>query len=165
MPFQRLFTRRDQRVFQNMSKEELVTRASAFLKQAQFTVSFPGAYQLHAEQVYPKIGLRRVADVWVYESGNDVKVTLDISATLGDTEAAVGIIGAVLLLPVAVAVGAVSYMDYETDAANLMGSFWSYMYSATAPTTQQFGTLRCGNCGLELDPDAKFCKRCGAQVK
>ena len=164
MPIQRLFSRRDARTFP-MSKEEAITRASEFLRQAQFYINFHSPVQLHAEQYYQKLGLRRVMDVWVSDSAGGAVVALEFSATLGDAETAVGIVGAVLLLPVAVAVGAVSYLDYESDANALIVSMWNYLSSAAPPAPGPPAmTLRCGNCGLALEPDARFCKRCGAQV-
>ena len=165
MPIQRLFGRRDARTFYNVTKEEMVTRISEFLRQAQFRIDFASPVQLHAEQYYQKLGLRRVLDVWVNDSGPQTEVTIDFSATLGDAETAVGLVGAVLFLPLAVAVGAVSYIDYESDANALIQSLWGYLgASQQVPGTALVMTHRCGNCGLLLEADARFCKRCGAQV-
>jgi len=161
MPIQRLFSRRDSRTFQNVSREEMVTRVSEFLRQAQFRIDFYSPFQLHAEQFYQKLGLRRVMDVWVGDAGPGVSVSIEFSATLGDTETAVGLVGAVLYLPLAVAVGAVSYLDYESDATAMIQSLWSYLSSSQMPPVDM--QRRCGNCGLGLDADARFCKRCGAQ--
>ncbi len=148
-----------------MTKEETVTRISEFLRQAQFRIDFASPVQLHAEQYYQKLGLRRVMDVWVNDSGPETVVSIDFSATLGDAETAVGLVGAVLFLPLAVAVGAVSYLDYESDANALIQSLWNYLAaSQQAPGTTLAMPQRCGNCGLLLETDARFCKRCGAQV-
>jgi hypothetical protein len=166
MPFQRLFTRHDQKIVPNLNAEETVTAIGAFLRQAQFQQSYPGPFQIHAEQFYSRIGLRRVIDIWVNNSAQGAVVTLEISATLGDAEAAVGLVGAVLLLPVAVAVGAVSYLDYEADATNLLASLWSYLGTMKGVLNTPIPpTMRCGNCGLEIGNEDRFCKRCGAKVK
>lgn len=159
MPFARLFTKRDSRTIRDTSVEEALLRLTAFLRQSQFHIDFVSPTQVHAEQFYQKLGLRRVMDVWVSEAGPDAAVTVEFSATLGDAEAAVGVLGAALLFPVAVAVGAVSYLDYESDANMLMASLWSYLSTPTSPAR------RCGNCGLELDQESRFCKRCGAQAQ
>jgi hypothetical protein len=104
-------------------------------------------------------------DVWVNDSGSGTVVTIDFSATLGDAETAVGLVGAVLFLPLAVAVGAVSYLDYESDANALIQSLWNYLAAGhQAPGTTLAMPRRCGNCGLLLEADARFCKNCGAQV-
>jgi hypothetical protein len=164
MPIQRLFSRRDSRTFQ-MTKEDAMTRVSEFLRQAQFHIDFSSPVQLHAEQFYQRLGLRRVMDVWVSDSDSGIVVSIDFSATIGDAETAVGLVGAVLFLPLAVAVGAVSYLDYESDANAMMQSLWAYLSSGQpAPGEVPAMSRRCGNCGLPLDPDARFCKRCGAQA-
>ncbi len=165
MPIQRLFSRRDSRTFNNITKEELITRISEFLRQSQFRIDFASPVQLHAEQYYQKLGLKRVMDVWVADSGTGAVVSIDFSATLGDAETAVGLVGAVLFLPLAVAVGAVSYLDYESDANALIQSLWGYLSSSQRVSVAATAMLRrCGNCGLLLDADARFCKWCGTQV-
>jgi hypothetical protein len=165
MPIQRLFSRRDARTFPNTSKEDITTRVSEFLRQAQFRIDFSSPFQIHAEQYYQKLGLRRVMDVWINDSGPGTVVSIDFSATLGDAETAVGLVGAVLYLPLAVAVGAVSYLDYESDANALIQSLWSYLSAGQpVPGAVPMMPRRCGNCGLPLDVDARFCKRCGAQA-
>lgn len=158
MPIQRLFTKRDQRTYPDLTAEDAASRVSAFLRQAQFGITFVSPTQLHAEQFFQKLGLRRVMDLWVQPSGAGVTVTAELSATLGDDAAAVGLLGAIVVLPVAVAVGAVSYIDYESDANSLMASLWSYLGSAPV------AAKRCGNCGLAVDASDRFCKRCGSQL-
>jgi hypothetical protein len=164
MPLQRLFVRRDSRMFNQLTPEDAVAWVGTFLGQAHFYVYNVNPYQLHAEQYFQKLGLRRAMDVWVSRQDGAAVVTAEISATLGDSEAAVGLIGAIIYLPLAVAVGAVSYIDYEQDANALLMSLWSYLGSAGPRGGGAAQQRRCGNCGLELDPDARFCKRCGAQV-
>jgi hypothetical protein len=152
-------------MFSQLPPDAAVANVRTFLSQAQFNIYTVGPYQLHAEQYFQKLGLRRAMDVWVNSQAGGSVVTAEISATLGDTEAAVGLVGAIIYLPLAVAVGAVSYIDYEQDANALLGTLWNYLAS---PGPQGGGARgnerRCGNCGLELDSDARFCKRCGAQV-
>lgn len=164
MPLQRLFVRRDSRMFAQLTPEDAVAWVGSFLGQAQFQVYNVNPYQLHAEQYFQKLGLRRAMDVWISQQDGAAVVTAEISATLGDSEAAVGLIGAIIYLPLAVAVGAVSYIDYEQDATSLLISLWSYLGSAGPRSAGAAQQSRCGNCGLELDQDARFCKRCGAQV-
>jgi len=166
VPLQRLFVRHDSRLFSTLSPEDAVSITGSFLSQAQFHVQYVAPYQIHAEQFFQKLGLRRAMDVWVTRQDGSAVVTAEISATLGDAEAAVGLIGAIAYLPLAAAVGAVSYIDYERDANALLMSMWSYLgsYVPTSGGEPSAGERRCGNCGLALDPDARFCKRCGAQA-
>jgi len=122
---------------------------------------------VHGEQYFQKLGLRRVVDIWVNPKGDGSIVTSDISATLGDPEAAVGLLGAIIYLPLAVAVGAVSYLDYERDATTLILSLWNYLdnMEGKSPPAGLESSLRCSNCGLSQDHDSRYCKRCGAQVR
>ncbi len=169
MPLQRLFVKRDARTYPRLPVETGIADVRTFLRQAQFQTVDVSPQQLHGEQYFQKLGLRRAVDVWVNPSGEGCVITVDISASLGDTEAAVGLIGAVIYLPLAVAVGAVSYLDYDRDAASLISSLWYYLDNVNkngnvAPGGFQPG-LRCSNCGMSQEADARFCKRCGAQVR
>lgn len=92
----------------------VLTGVRTFLRQAHFQIYDADPQQVHGEQYFHKLGLRRAVDVWVNPNGDGSIVTLDISATLGDPEAAVGLLGAVIYLPLAVAVGAVSYLYATT---------------------------------------------------
>jgi len=159
MPVQRLFTKQDQRTFANTTVESAVTQVSDFLRQARFYINFTAPTQIHAEQYFYKLGLKRVMDVEATRSPHGTTVSVKLSATLGDDAAVVGLIGAVVILPVAVAVGAISYIDYENDANALMASLWNYLGSTAAGTV-----VRCGNCGLNVDVGDRFCRRCGSQL-
>lgn len=137
-----------------------------FLGQAEFQFYNVSPYQVHGEQFYQRLGLRRTIDIWVSPVGEGSLVTAEISASLGDAEAAVGLIGAVVYLPLAVAVGAVSYLDYERDASSLMTSLWTYLVTVEGQPSKEGGgeVTRCSNCGILLDPDSRYCKQCGARV-
>ena len=166
MPIQRLFARRDSRTYPHLTAEGAMAGVRTFLGQAQFHVYDIGPAQIHAEQYFQRLGLRRTIEIWVSAMNEGSLITVEISASLGDTEAAVGLIGAVVYLPLAVAVGAVSYLDYERDAASLMASLWIYLMTMEggAPGERSEAVTRCSNCGLALDQDARYCKMCGAQV-
>jgi hypothetical protein len=178
LPFRQLFTKREQHFYEGVKKEQMVEKASSFWYQSRFSVSFPAQFQIHGENVETKIGLRQVVDVWVIDSGSSVTVDLMFSAMLGDQETAVGVVGAIIILPVAAVVGAVSYLEYENDARNLMNTFWGYLDSlATSmggrmtqpspPTTVSAGSVPgppCPKCGLTTEGDAIFCKRCGERL-
>lgn len=167
MPLQHLFSKRDVRTYPKSPVDMVLTGVRTFLRQAQFEIYDVNPQQVHGEQYFHKLGLRRAVDVWVNPNGDGSIVTLDISATLGDPEAAVGLLGAVIYLPLAVAVGAVSYLDYERDATSLLTSLWNYLgnMEGRPPSSGLEATLRCSNCGLSQDHDSRYCKRCGAQVR
>jgi hypothetical protein len=185
-----LFTKRDHRSIPGITKEQAVQAASWFWRSRQFGITFTSPLSLRGEQFYSKLGLRQSVDVWAADEGPNTGVDLSFSASLTDEGAVVGVVGAVLLLPVTVAIGAVSYIEYENDAQRLMNDFWSYVYNfpknpsppagpppppawaqgqpaqpiAQAPIAQATPARTCVSCGAQLDVDSKFCKMCGAKA-
>ena len=179
-----LYTKRDHRSVTGITKEQAMQAASWYWRNRQFGITFTSAYSLRGEQFYSKLGLRQSVDVWATDEGSAVGVDVSFSAELTDQGAAVGVVGAVLLLPVTVAIGAVSYIEYENDAQRQMNDFWAYVFnfpknpappSAPAPPPSwaqgqpplpvaQSAPRNCLSCGAPLDPDSKFCKHCGTKA-
>jgi hypothetical protein len=124
-----LFTKRDHRVFAGITKEQAAQAAAWYWRSRQFGISFTSPYGLVGAQYYSRLGLRQQISVWVADESQGVGVDVNLSAELTDEGAVVGVVGAVLVLPVAVVVGAVSYMEHENDAQALMSDFWSYLYN------------------------------------
>jgi len=187
MTIKNLFTKRDHRVVAGMTTEQAAQAAAWFWRSRQFGVSFANPYALSGAQYYSKLGLRQQISVWVAGEGGGAGVDLSLSAELTDEGTAAGLVGAVLVLPLAVAVGAVSYVEYENDANRLIAEFWSYLYAfpkdpkppvgaeqvpswaqghavqqtRPGPATQPHA---CPSCGSPADSDAKFCKGCGTKL-
>jgi hypothetical protein len=183
-----LFTKHDHRSIAGITKEQVMQAAGWFWRYRQFGINFTSPYSLRAGQFYSKLGLRQSVDVYAVDEGQNVGVDLTFSAELTDEGAAVGIIGAILVLPVTVAVGAVSYIEYDKDAQRLMSDFWSYLYAfpknpvppsgsppppswaqgqAPQPTVQPAAALpvtTCPSCKSAVEPDSRFCKYCGAKI-
>ena len=160
MAIQRLFVRRERKAYK-APIEGLSDKIHVFLEQAGFVIDNISISSMHGEQSFDKLGLKRTMDIWISDSEGLATVNVECSATLENSKAAVGLIGAVLMLPVAVVAGAVSYLDYDKDAEYLITSLWDYLDT----NSMSISTKRCGNCGLELRPAARFCMRCGAQVR
>jgi hypothetical protein len=183
-----LFTKNDRRSFAGISKEQAMQAAGWFWRSRQFGVTYTSPYSLRGGQFYSRLGLRQTVDVWATDDGTGVAVDVTFSAELTDEGAVVGVVGALLVLPVTVAVGAVSYIEYENDAQRLMTEFWNYVYSfpknpqppsdpTPAPVVAQGQTPQasaqpkpapiwrtCPKCSSTLDMDSKFCKQCGAKL-
>lgn len=189
-----LFTKHDHRIVPGITKEQAVQAASWYWRSRQFGIAFTSPYSLQGSQFYSKLGLRQSIGVYAMDEGPNVAVDLTFSAELTDEGAVVGVLGAVLLLPVTVAVGAVSYIEYDNDAVRLMNDFWSYLYSfpgnpqppptapppswatqappqqapvapPAAPTPAPAPQQRtCPTCGVAIDSDSRFCKSCGARL-
>ena len=75
----------------------------------------------------------------------------------------VGAMTAVLLLPVAVLGGAVSYSEYEMDARNLILAFWQNVSPSPGASGIQAPAMPppCKGCGSALLPDWKVRPYCG----
>jgi hypothetical protein len=124
-----LFTKRDHRLVQGITKEQAMQASSWYWRSRQFGVSFTSPFSMSGGQFFSKLGLRQSIYVYAVDEGPGVGVDISLSAELTDEGAVVGIVGAVLLFPVAVAVGAVSYIQYEDEATRLLNDFWGYLYS------------------------------------
>ncbi len=173
-----LFTKRERRSFRGITKEQAMQAAAWFWRSRQFAVDFTSPYSVRGQQFYSKLGLRQWTDVHAMDEGKDVAVDVGFSAELTDEGAVLGAVGAVLILPVTVVVGAVSYVEYENDAQRLMNDFWTYLSGfaknpqppppVTVPSwaqgpPQQPGRA-CPSCKGAVDADAKFCKHCGNKL-
>ncbi|HEX9908898.1 MAG TPA: zinc ribbon domain-containing protein [Thermoplasmata archaeon] len=180
-----LFTKRDRRPVAGITKEQAMQAASWYWRSRQFGVDFPSPYTLSGEQYYSKLGLRQSVIVTANEEGPNVSVDVQFSAELTDTGTVVGIVGAIVLLPVTVAVGAVSYLEYDKDAQHLINDFWSYIYAfpknprppeaaqlppwaqgqPPQPVAPPQQILRsCPKCSGAIDPDSAYCKHCGKKL-
>ena len=184
-----LFTKRDHRSVPGITKEQVMQAAGWYWRYRQFGVTYTSPYSMRGGQYYSKLGLRQWVDVLTMDEGSNVGVDITFSGELTDEGAVVGVIGALVLLPLTAVVGVVSYVEYENDATRLLNDFWSYVYSfpknpqpPTGPTPSpswaqgqppqltgppQAPTVmerKCLNCGAVLDSDSKFCKYCGTKT-
>lgn len=183
-----LFTKHERHSFAGITKEQAMQAAGWFWRYRQFGVTYLSPYNLRGGQFYSRLGLRQSVDVWAVDDGPNVGIDLTFSAELTDEGAVVGVVGALLVLPITVAVGAVSYIEYENDAQRLMNEFWNYVSNfpknpqppsgpspapswsqgqplqATTPPVMAAAAKTCPSCNSVLDQDSKFCKHCGAMV-
>jgi len=182
-----LFTKRDHRNVPGLTKEQAMQASSWFWRSRQFGVNFTSPFSVHGEQFFSKLGLRQSIDVYAVDEGSSTGLDVSLSAELTDAGAVVGLAGAVIWLPITVAVGAVSYIEYENDAQRLMSDFWSYVHSfpknpqppagpaplpswamgqpsQPAHAASSHGRKECPLCRKKVDPDSIFCKHCGTRL-
>jgi len=184
-----LFTKRDHRIVSGITKEQAMQGASWFWRSRNFGVTFNSPYSFYGAQFYSKLGLRQSVTVYAAPEGSEVALDVTFSAELTDEGAVVGVLGAVILLPVTAVVGAVSYVEYENDAQRQISDFWAYMYGfpknpvppsgpapppswaqgqpqqpVTRPVASATGR-KCPLCNsIIAEPVAKFCMHCGARL-
>lgn len=187
MTIKNLFTKHEHRMFPGMTKEQAIQGAAWYWRSRQFGINFTSAYALAGAQFYSKLGLKQQVSVTCFDIGQGVGIDVNFSAELTDEGAVVGAVGAMLVLPVTVVIGAVSYMEYENDANRMLTDFWTYVSSNSSdprppagppstpvwvqgqetpskavPATSAQMPLKCPGCCAPVDPGSKFCKYCGA---
>ena len=158
-----MLEKREVRAFPNLRREEAWNKAWDWWSRQGFKLTQTGPYRFHGSSFYSRIGLRREFDLVIDEVSGGCRIDLTFDAQITDEGAIAGAVTAVLLLPVAVLGGAVSYTEYESDARNLMLAFWQYLGSASAspPGTVASMPAPCSGCGSALLPDWKACPYCG----
>ena len=182
-----LFNKHDHRPMSGVTKEQAIQAAAWFWRSRLFGVDFSSPFSLRGIQFHSKLGLRQSVSVYAVDEGGQTGVDLTFSAELTDEGAVAGAVGAVLILPVAAVVGAVSYVEYENDAQRLMNEFWSYLYAFPKDPVPPTGPVPpptsgeavsssnasgsadkargvCPGCGASHDDDSKFCKYCGKRL-
>lgn len=168
-----LFTKKEHRNMHGVTKEEVMQASARFWRSRNFGVNFTAPYSLHCEQFQSKLGLRQSVDVIAVEEGDGTGVNLLFSAELTDAGAVAGIATAVIVPVVTLAVGAVSYVEYENDAQRLMAEFWSHLVALprgprppeepTSAESSRVATPRaCPHCGAPAEGTGSFCRFCGA---
>jgi|GEM_PF-1561203 hypothetical protein len=167
MPIQHLFTKREQRIVSSQSKETLMQRTAAYWRNNGYRIDFLGPYLMHAQHLESHLGLRQVVDISITDYGENYTVDLTLSANIGDAETAVGVVGVLVVPLAAVAIGAVSYMDYDERANRAIYNYWVHIYNQANPQSAlppAPGKMKCPNCAAEIDSDSKYCRNCGIKI-
>jgi hypothetical protein len=173
-----LFSMHDHRPVNGVTKEQAVQASAWFWRSRNFGVNFASPFSFSGARFESKLGLRQSVSVYVVDEGDNVGVDVMFSAELTDEGAVLGAVGAVVFLPAAAAVGAVSYVEYENDAQRLLGEFWTHLYAfpkddgakaskAAAGKASKGGRgagRTCPGCETKQDGDAKYCKHCGIKL-
>ena len=159
-----MFEKRDVRSFPGLRRDDVWAKSWDWWGRQGFHLTKTGPHRFHGSSYYSRIGLRREFDLIVDEVPGGSSVDLTLSAQITDEGLIAGAVTAVLLLPVAVLGGAVSYSEYETDTRNLILAFWQFLSIAPGPSTAKSTPAMpppCKGCGSALLPDWKVCPYCG----
>ena len=159
-----MFEKREIRFFPGTRRNDVWPKAWDWWGRQGFHLARTGPYRVHGSSYYARIGLRREFDVILDDASGGTNVDLTFNAQITEEGLIVGAVTAVLLLPVAVLGGAVSYSEYETDARNLILGFWQFLATAQgvpAGRTTPSMPPPCKGCGSALLPEWKVCPYCG----
>ncbi len=175
-----MFEHRDYRVYKGVKKNDLYPRICDWWTRQGFYVAQIYPYHIQGSSYYSKIGLRREFDLSMDETDSSTYINLSLKASITEEGVIGGTAAAVLFWPVAVVGGAISYNEYETEARNLMGAFWSFLDQASgqrgsiAPHVlqsqqvepqSQSPHLTCKGCGALLPSNWKACPYCGNKTE
>lgn len=157
-----MFEKREARFFAGTRRDDLWTKSWDWWARQGFHLTQTGPYRFHGSSYYARIGLRREFDLILDEASGGCNIDLSLNAQLTDEGMIAGAVTAVILLPVAVLGGAVSYSEYQTDARNVMLAFWQFLSSpgSSGPSAAAMPPP-CKDCGSALLPDWKVCPYCG----
>ena len=158
-----MFEKREVRFVPGVRREAMWTKGWDWWVRQGFQLTQTGPYRCHGASFYARIGLRREFDLIIDDASDGCTVDLTFHATLTEEGLVVGAVTALLLLPVAVLGGAVSYSEYETDARNLILAFWQTVSPSPGASGSQAPAMPppCKGCGSALLPDWKVCPYCG----
>lgn len=171
-----MFEKREIMVYNGVSRDQIYPQICNFWRNQGFYVSQVSPYQIQGQSYYSKIGLKREFFLRLDEIDGNTHLDLMVNAKITDMGLIGGVAAAVIFLPVAAVAGAFSYTEYESDAKNLMGSFWNYVAQTTnvggqyappqtpwTPPSQSEIMVTCEGCGALLPESWKACPYCGGQ--
>jgi len=178
-----MLEKRDYRIYQDIDKEKIYPQVCDFWARQGFYVSQFGPYHIYGRAYHSNIGLRMEFDLRIYDVDDNTYLDLMLRAKLSDEGLVGGAAAAVIVWPVAVVGGAVSYSEYEKGAYNLIGSFWAYTdqitgkmgqwvsappapyHQSPAQALPQPEMAPCEKCGALLPKPWKACPYCGVSVE
>jgi len=178
-----MFEKRDYRIYPDIDKEKIYPQVCDFWARQGFYVSQFGPYHIYGQAYHGNIGLRMEFDLRIYDVDDNTYLDLLVRAKVTDEGLVGGAAAAVIVWPVAVVGGAISYSEYEKGANALIGSFWTYTNQitgktgqwATAPPSQyqptppgsppQTENVPCQKCGALLPKPWKACPYCGSSME
>ena len=159
-----MLEKREVRLVPGGRRSEIWTKVWEWWGRQGFQLSQSGPFRVHGLSFYARIGLRREIDLFVDEVKDGCSLDLTFRAQPTEEGIIVGAVAAVVLLPVAVVGGALSYTEYESDARNLILAFWQVIAPPGGKTSGIASPPLpppCQGCGSALLPDWRVCPYCG----
>ena len=180
-----MFDKREHRMYESVKRKDIYPKICDFWSRQGFYVAQISPFQIQGQSFYQKIGLHREFFLRLDEEGKNTYIDLQFRAKISNEGMVGGVAAAVIAWPIALVGGALSYDKYETDAKNLMFSFWHFIDKETKQTgtvppgwspqppppppppsqPQPQDTEYCVNCGALLPKNWKACPYCGKAKK
>lgn len=123
--------------FSSPTPAELFPSAWNFWTDRSYRLVSTGPTSFQGKSFHSRLGLHRVLDVTVLPSGSGTLVQLRYRADVTEAGAAGGVIAAVVLFPVAVVGGALSWHTYEKDFQEERWAFWNHLTGSLKATPAQ----------------------------
>lgn len=160
-------------MYEGVKKEQIYQQICDFWARQGFYVAQMSPFHIQGQSYHQKIGLRREFFLNMDDRQGATYIDLSFQAKITDEGLIGGAAATIIFWPVALVGGAVSYKEFEDDARNLMGSFWTYVDQITnkrgtfaqapapPPPPQPQDTVPCQGCGALLIRSWKACPYCG----
>ncbi len=129
-----MFDKRDCRMYKKIKRDEIYPKICDFWSRQGFYVAQLSPFEIQGQSFYQKIGLHREFYMRLDEQKGNTYIDLQFRAKISDEGMVGGVAAAVIAWPIALVGGALSYDKYETEATNLMYSFWQFIDEETKQT-------------------------------
>ncbi len=182
-----MFERQEIWYFDAPTPKDLFDSAWKTLSAAGFPLTPTSGFGFQGKSVSPTWGLHRLVEVMVTPWNQGAAVQVRFRAAPTDEGLAVGVVGAIVFLPVAVVGGAISWDKYNNDWTEVRTRLWSALQqtpgarpsswapppptppAAPPPAAPQTATApsagsSCPSCKAPQPLGAKFCNQCGATI-
>ena len=175
-----MFDLRDYRMYKGVKRSKIYPQVCDFWARQGFYVAQLSPFQVQGQTYQQKIGLRREFDLGMDEQDGNTYVYLNFRAQITDEGLIGGAAATIIFWPAAIVGGAVSYSEYQSDARNLIGSFWAFVDHITkkqgtipqpprAPTPppepEPPESTQCEKCGAFIITNWRVCPYCGSPIE
>lgn len=168
-----MLDKRDYRIYQNVQPEQVYPQVCDFWARQGFYVGQISPFEIQGQSYLPRIGLRREFYLKLTDHNGDTSVDLYFRGKVTDEGLLGGAAATIIFFPVALVGGAISYSEFEKDARNIIGGFWSFIDRLTGvqnfiaapppyiPPAASNGSTACTGCGAFLLNNWVSCPYCG----
>lgn len=114
--------------FKSPGPGEILAQSMAFWQRAGYSVTPTTAQTFQGRSIQPRLGFHRIVDMAVFPSPEGLTtVQIHFRASLTDEGLVAGAVVGIILLPVAVVGGAISWNEYEEDWVRARWDYWNYL--------------------------------------